>query len=89
MSINLHIEKIVLDGVSLESHQHGMLKQALQAELTRLLASEGLGAIATGDMALRSVHAQSIEFNKGDNASQLGNQVAQAVHESIGRGIRR
>ncbi len=42
MNINLHIERLVLDGITLSPGESPLLKAAVEAELTRLLMSGGV-----------------------------------------------
>ena len=41
---NLHIERLVLDGLSLDSHQAATLRTALESELTHLALDRGMPA---------------------------------------------
>lgn len=85
MNINLHIERLILDGLPLEDGNAPLLKVAVEAELTRLLTAEGLpdGLMAGG--ALPRVSAGSIQPAGNVSAGSLGQQIARAVYEGIGR----
>ena len=42
MNIRLHIERLILDGLPVNSVQSPQVKAAVEAELTRLLTADGL-----------------------------------------------
>ncbi len=85
MNINLHIERLVLDGVSLSPGGRPLLQAAVQKELTRQLASGGLhNALQTGG-ALYSVPADGIQLTSDGSPASLGEQIAGAVYGGIGK----
>ncbi len=85
MNINLHIERLILDGFDLPHGQRPLLEAAVQAELARLLAEGGVaGELAQGE-ALPSMRAGHIQMRTGSDPQQLGQQIAQAVYGGIGR----
>jgi hypothetical protein len=83
MKINLHIERLVLEGLPLSSGQAPIVQLAVQQELTRLLQSNGIAPalISGGAMA----HAPSGNMQLATEASprQMGTQIAQSVHEGL------
>jgi hypothetical protein len=44
MNINVNIERLVLEGVSVPPSQRPLLQAAVEAELAGLLTAEGLGS---------------------------------------------
>ena len=84
MKINLHIERVVLDGLPVASHQRGLVRSALEAELTRLLGAGGLSPQLMSGGAVPYLPASSIELTRGERPAQLGQQIAGAVHSGIG-----
>ena len=84
MNINLHIERLVLDGLPLEQRQGPQLQAAIERELVRLLSStSSSGAFASG-CSLATVNADSIHLAEGASPLSLGKQIASAVHTLIG-----
>ncbi len=83
MKINLHIERLVLEGLPLSSAQGPVVQLAVQQELTRLLLSNGIGPglISGGAMP----HAPGGDMQLATEASprQMGTQIAQSVHEGL------
>lgn len=86
MNINLHIERLILDGLPLASRQSAFIKEAVEAELTRLLAENGLSAGLQTGGAIRSLQANSIEINAETKSPQIGEQIARSVYDSFGKG---
>lgn len=83
MNINLHIERLVLDGVNIAPHQRLLLREALQAELTRLLSTGGLSEGLTRGITLPKISANGVQLTSND-PTQLGQQIAQSVYGGIG-----
>lgn len=84
MRIDLHIERLVLDGLPVTNSQGPQLRIAIERELTRLLALHGLTDELRGGIAVPRVRAGEIRFRKSSDPLSLGRSVARAVHEGIG-----
>jgi hypothetical protein len=90
MNVRLHIERLVLDGLELERGHEPLLRAALEAELTRLIADGGGGGAnhlrAAAGMVPR-LSAPGIETaGGGGEPAQLGRQIARSVYDSLGGG---
>lgn len=85
MNINLHIESLVLDGISVPPHQRPVLQQAVESELARLLGEQGLGSEMAGGGALRELPGGTIQGFAGDDPVAFGQQIALAVYGGIRR----
>jgi len=83
-NIQLHIERLVLDGISLSQAQRPILQAAVEAELGRLLTEGGLGAGLQTGLALPSISAPTIQLSPDGNPTQWGHQIAQSVYRGIG-----
>lgn len=85
MNINLHIERLIMEGVPLATVERPLLQAAVETELTRLLASGGLhDALQTGG-AFYNVRTTSIQVASNSSPAQLGEQIAGAVYGGIGK----
>lgn len=85
MNINLHIERLVLDGIPLDPGRRPLLQAAVEAELTRLLENGGLNdALQTGG-AFYNVRAAGIQLADDTSPTRLGEQIAGAVFGGIGK----
>lgn len=85
MNINLHIERLVLDGIDLPANRQGQLRSAVEAELGRLLRMRGMSRELAQGTARPSLQAGEIQLGHGVEAPELGAQVAQAAYRGIGR----
>lgn len=85
MNINLHIERLVLDGLPVEHHQGPLVKAAVEAELSRLLTADGLANSLMSGGAMPSAPAPGIQLTSNRNPTQLGQQIARAVYGGIGK----
>ena len=85
MNINLHIERLVLDGISLEPYQRADLKAAVESELSRLLVSNGLGSGVQSNNSYRSISGGSISIENTQRPTSLGQQIGSAVYRGIGK----
>ena len=84
MNVELHIDRLVLEGIDLDHAQRPALQAAVEAELGRLLAAGGVGALAAGG-AVPSVRAEGFQMSGDGSPAQLGRQIAGAVYGGIGK----
>lgn len=84
MNINLHIERIILDGMPVSPRQHARLRAAIAEELATLLAEGGVGPdlVNGGDYA--SLRTAPVHFAGGGPVEAYGRQIARAVYSGIG-----
>ncbi|MBW4644932.1 MAG: hypothetical protein KME23_18395 [Goleter apudmare HA4340-LM2] len=75
MNINLHIEQLILDGLDVPRSQRELLKATVEAELAKLLTTEGLPANWQPDISI-----PPIEVLPTSHPSQMGQQIAQAIY---------
>lgn len=85
MNVNLHIERLILDGLPVEAGQGALLQAAIEAELTRLLSESGVAPSLQAGGAMPSVRADAIQLAAESNPAQLGRQIANSVHGSISK----
>ena len=83
MNINLHIERLVLDGIELSSRQIDLLQTSLTNELTQMFARGELAPKLAGGASLKSVAAESISMSN-KSPQLLGQKVAHSVYGGIG-----
>jgi hypothetical protein len=84
MSINVHIERLILDGLSVSDAQSPIISAAVERELTRLLEAGGLERSLQSGGAWPSVPVRHIQLTAGKPA-HLGQQIAAALYEGIGQ----
>ncbi|HBB87631.1 MAG TPA: hypothetical protein DC047_08465 [Blastocatellia bacterium] len=84
MNIELHIERMVLDGLQVAPRDRAHLQAAVENELARLLAAGGLRSELLSGGAMRSLGAGEIQVTNNMSPLRLGNRIAQAVHGGVG-----
>jgi len=86
MNINVHIERLVLDGLPVARHQAPLIQTAVEAELARLITAEGLApSLKSAGGATPTVNAPGIQFTSDSSPAQIGQEIARAVYGGIGR----
>ena len=85
MKINLHIERLVLDGLPVSRSEGALVQTEVEAELSRLLGAGGLSPELQSGAAVPSVPAGNIEVNANSKPARLGQQIATAVFGGIGK----
>lgn len=84
MNINLHIERLVLNGLEIPPEQRPVLQAAVETELSRLLTEGGLSPRLAQGIAVPRLSVQDIQTTRANNPTQLGHQIAQSVYGGIG-----
>lgn len=82
MKINLHIERLVLDGLSVDARHGPTIQTAVERELARLLANRDGAARLDADGMVTSVEGGLIRGAAADR-NQLGQQIATAVNDGL------
>lgn len=85
MNINLHIERLILDGVPVKHRQRPLLQATIETELVRLLAAGELASNLLVGGSLPQVPAGTIQLTDENNPTPLGQQIAQAIYGGIGQ----
>lgn len=87
MSIHLHIERLVLDGIDTGGRPQ-LLQAAVEAELARLLGPDAgaLGGALRQGYALPRLSLPDIGLRGGEPAASLGTRIAAAVASGLGTG---
>jgi hypothetical protein len=82
--IHLHIERLILDGLPIERGQGPHVQVAVEAELARLLSTNGLAEQFQSGGAVPSVRTPGMQVTN-TNATQIGQQIARSVYGGIGK----
>lgn len=85
MSVRIHIERLVLDGLPLTAADGPALRAAVTAELARLAAAGGLSPALLAAGRVRGVAGGPLRVTRGGPAGELGAGIARAVYGGIGR----
>jgi len=81
MNINLHIERLVFDGLSIASGEAGLVQTAVEAELERLLAKELFARPESSAQAC--ISGGEMHLRPGVSARELGVQIGRSVFASL------
>ena len=82
-TINLHIDRIVLDGVG--HLNHGQLSIAIESELHRLISVQGLHNSLYQSGAINQIAAKPVVLNSPVRERNLGNKIAGSVYRGMKR----
>jgi hypothetical protein len=83
MGIQLHIERLVLDGLPLNAFEVSSFERAFRAQLTTLLLRGALPAVLSNGGAYPRLRANAFEFSSERVAVNAGRQTAQSVHGAL------
>jgi hypothetical protein len=81
-NVNLHIERLIVDGALIGSGRPAAVQSAVEVELTRLLTAGGLSRELAAGGTLPALSAGEIQFASG-HPDTLGTQIARALYSSI------
>jgi hypothetical protein len=81
MKLNLHIERLVLNGLPLSGSQGAVVQAAVESELKHLLAAGDLGHLKSGASPYSS--APPVQLAPEAKPLGLGRQIAKAVHDAL------
>jgi hypothetical protein len=81
-NIELHIERLIVEGIPLSGGTPRLLQAAVESELTRLLGEGGLASHLAG--ALPRLAGPAIQLSGSNGPTELGRQIADSVYRAIG-----
>jgi len=84
VSIQLHIERLVLEGLPMSQHQSALVHAAVEQELGRLLRAKELSSQIPSGGAVPALQGGTIHGVNSAIPMRLGAQIAGAVHSAIG-----
>lgn len=82
MNISLHIERLILEGLPITSNSGPQLRAAVEAELTRLLASD-MTLPETSPRRVR-VLGNHLQIQSDNNVTELGTKIGQTLFATLG-----
>jgi len=83
MKINLHIERLVLEGLPVTAGQAPLVQSAVQQELTKLFGFSGIAPQLMFGDAMPYARGGAMRFGGEASPRQLGTQIAESVHEGL------
>ena len=85
MNINLHIERLVLDDVGIESHQKNEIKAAVETALKQQLVIQGIDSTMESSNNFQLVKGGSISIENISKPTSIGHQIGNAIYRGIGK----
>jgi hypothetical protein len=82
LNINIQIERLILEGVSLPRSQRSLLQAAVEAELSRLFSVNGLPPSLQNGGTIPKLPA-NINVTKTIDPTQMGQQIAQSIYGGL------
>ena len=84
MKIHLHIDRLILEGLPVNSRQGPQIGSAIQEELTRLLEAHGLSGGLRRGISVPRMRVGTLQVSAESQPGKLGTGIARAVHEGLG-----
>jgi hypothetical protein len=84
MNVEVHIERLVLNGVAVAAAEQPALQAAVEAELGRRLAAEGLAPRLLAGGEVQRLPGGTVVMEDQPAPDQLGARIAGAIQEGIG-----
>lgn len=84
VTISVHIERLVLDGMPLAAGDTTRVHRALESELARLVVAGGLTREVRLGGAIHQVRGGSLQLERSRQPDWLGQRIAQALYSGIG-----
>jgi hypothetical protein len=83
MKVNLHIERLVLDGFALSGRDAAVVEEAMRTELVRLIAGDRTLAHSMTSVAMPSAQGALLHVSGAERPPQLGAAIAHSVHGAV------
>ncbi len=83
MNINLHIDRIILEGLAIAPGQKRSVQIALQAQLAELIAGSGISHSLAEGGSIPEATVPALHLLDQHNPTQLGTQIARSVHQGL------
>ena len=83
MNINLHIDRVILDGLRLDDGQQKVLQATIEYELLSLIRDQGFAGELRDGGARPLLAADGIQLERGYSSMQLGRQIARSVYGGL------
>lgn len=84
MKVNLHIERLVLEGLPITALQGTRVQTAMECELVRMLVDGGLPKQWRAGGAVPHMPEQQFGLTPNEPPEAIGQHIARSVHRGIG-----
>ncbi len=82
-NLNLHIDRLVIDGLALSSHANAQLQQVIASELAALLQTGGWSPDASTKLNVARLAGADWQLPEHHDPASLGHSIADAIYQSI------
>ena len=84
MTIHLHVDRLVLDGVDVQRNHAGIVRRAIESELSTMIRDRGLAKGLQSGCRVPAMRGEDFSLNRGIRPATLGKQIAHAIYGGIG-----
>jgi hypothetical protein len=84
MKIHLHIDRLVLDGLDVQRNHAGIVRRAIESELSTAIRERGLAQGLQSGCRVPTLRGEDLSLAKGTRPTRLGKQIAHAIYSGIG-----
>lgn len=85
MNVNLHIERLVLEGFPLSGRDPARVEAAVRTELARLLVDDSAFGSTVASAAVRSVQGAPLPVSAIESPPRLGAAIAQSLYGVVAK----
>jgi hypothetical protein len=83
MKIQVHIERLVLDGLPINRRSAPLIQMAVKTELARLFAEQSDRPVLLSSGATPSLRADDISVSSDSEATHIGYDLASSIHGGL------
>ena len=84
MNVRLHIDRLVVEGLSVAGGDRARLQRRIESELARLIGAGGISAALARGTAVPTVTAPDMPVHSGASVARLGSEIATSIYGGIG-----
>lgn len=85
MNVNLRIDRLILNGVDLESGEADTLRSAIRSELASMILRHGLEDRFVESHSSPGLRGNNVTVSTVNDPAKLGRQIAQSVYGAISK----
>ncbi|QDT90453.1 hypothetical protein [Gimesia algae] len=85
MKIHVTIERLILDGLPVNQDSAPLIKETVQAELSRLFTENSTSQNLTSGGAVSSLRTAPIHLDAHSSPDAVGKKIATAMHGDLSR----
>jgi hypothetical protein len=83
VNINVHIERLILDGLPVEACDSALVRAAVEAKLVRLLSERGIPSDLQTGVNKARILAPPLRLNSSTHAKEVGTQIGAGIYSAF------